>query len=312
MSRLKRKGDRFPPLWRNTNQCVPAVNARENLQTVHLGSCNDQLPCAEDMFCERLGIGGVCKHVLTCASMNSQCSSDRDCCDGLACVGEESSKACLEVRTHNNGERCMPLGSRCNFGIDCCGGSTCARDGNEFRCLALPQCWSEPFKNCDQDAGMPGCCEGFICVEDTTVMTQKEPGNTGVDDIGTTFDNADFKLSRPGSRVCKPTPKCAALYGDCRLIDCCSGGDSPPLQCAMSGDRMLCMPVAEVPKTVPVEKAPISTFENNIDELKETPKVTTPVVNPAPAVDGVPGPWIFSPICGTLVIAIFVGMDSAW
>lgn len=236
---------------------------------------------------------GVCEQVPTCAANNSKCTIDGQCCSGLSCVGGDKDKTCMEVTVDVKGERCMPLGGKCNFGIECCSGSTCAQEGEIFRCLALPKCWSEPFKNCDQSVGMPPCCDGLLCVEDTTGMTAKANGITGVDDMGSAVVNGDFNLNRVGSRVCKPAPKCAGLYGDCRMLECCPG-DSAQLRCVPSADKMLCIPLSEVPRSASTNDVIQSTFENVPNPLKETPRIEIPAMLPAPfRVSDVPGSWLF-------------------
>jgi hypothetical protein len=197
-----------------------------SLQKKELGNCNDELPCGDDLVCVTQNDNefGFCKKIETCSPPKKKCGGDDECCDGLSCImGKGDKKRCTAVE-ERDGQACMPNGGDCSFGVKCCAGTSCIKDEESgFLCVAgLPQCWKEPFKNCDEDDGMPGCCEGFTCEK----VKNKVKGHGK--DKDTSEDQDKDKKKR---KECQPKATCGVKWASCTNdADCCAD-DKKPLEC---------------------------------------------------------------------------------
>lgn len=219
------------------------------------------------MICDTNDAGAnFCKKVETCMIKNMECVQDSDCCtdQGLICIEFDAERKCIPGKRDatdqpivNEGEDCgVELGPFC----DVANNFACINKGAAgFKCLDktdLPTCGSSGA-NCDPTDGMPGCCEGMVCVDNKRVAKAFEQ-NGFAEALGyADFVNGVGDFGRGFDKVCIPKlDQCLLENQYCDLyegVECCTD-DNKPLECRAHFGRMMCKrpPTTAVPPPAPV------------------------------------------------------------
>mgnify|MGYP001450429475 CR=1 FL=1 len=181
-----------------TLTCRPATGCLDvGALCTHAGAC-----CS--LSCETAGDGSKRCNLGLCASTNSTCTDDADCC-GHRCDGAQCS---------NSEALCAAAGESCDKNEQCCSGSCDTLATGQPRCALLQACRVRG-ETCVDSAD---CCSGR-CVE---------RGSLGLCEDLAQCTSADGKpCSRQVGEICKDDGECCSRK--------CSKTSQGPKRCAATG-----------------------------------------------------------------------------
>jgi len=227
-------------------------------------TCSADRPCCDGFVCEEHANGEFyCKEIPPpCSKDRTVCVADSDCCGDTMCVGPEGQKRCMDMVKEND-IFVLPEMEHCGYegAYQCHSGASCVRSAQGTRCTTLPTCWTEPFRPCGDNLGMPDCCE----------------------------DSGNACQMKDGFKQCVPQAQCSEHLFPCTgefstlKVPCCEG-----LTCQWRGGMQLCVnpPEASCTRTAaPAAAAPPAPPACTNDQFKGECTSTSQCKNMYPGSD---------------------------